>query len=157
MELSSEAQIEWTPDLDDKPTFNVVIIYEDGPTGRRAKHFYDKLIHELEDECEFRLELWNFQVLAVPDFGESAAEAAAQADFVILSSHGKAGLPAEIREWIETWSSLIIDARLALIALVDRSTTRGGTGASTLAYLRSVANRTGIDSFGHAVFSPVTN
>ena len=30
LELWSEAQMEWTPDLDDKSKFKVVVIYEDG-------------------------------------------------------------------------------------------------------------------------------
>jgi hypothetical protein len=152
MELLSEAQIEWTLDLDDKSKFKVVVIYEDGPAGRRAKHFYDKLIHELEDECAFSLQLWSFQVLAIPELRESALESAAQADFVILSLHGKAGLPVDIREWIETWSKLIIGKGPALIALVDKSTTRGGTNASALAYLKGVAKRTEVDFFGHTFF-----
>jgi hypothetical protein len=130
MELLSEAKIEWTLDLDDKSKFNVVVMYEDGPAGRRAKHFYDKLVHELEDECAFSLHLWSFQVLAIPELRESAIESAAQADFVILSLHGKAGLPVDIREWIETWSKLIIGKDLALITLVEKSTTRDGTNAS---------------------------
>jgi hypothetical protein len=155
MRLSPETQIEWNPDLDDMPCFNVVILYEDGPTGRRAKSFYDKFIHELEDECDFNLELWNFQVLGIPEFGESATEAAAQADFVILSLHGKAGLPGEIKEWIETWTGQIIDRSPALVALVDKPNARGGTTASTLAYLSSVANRTGIDFFAHTIFSDI--
>jgi len=152
MELWSEAQIEWTPDLDDRSKFKVVVIYEDGPTGRRAKHFYDKLIHELEDECAFSLQLWNFQVLAIPELRESAVESAAQADFVILSLHGKAGLPVDIREWIETWSKLIVGKGPALIALVDKSTTRGGTNDSALAYLKGVAKRTEVDFFGYTFF-----
>jgi hypothetical protein len=152
MELRSEAPIEWTLDLDDKSKSKVVAIYEDGPTGRRAKHFYDKLIHELEDESAFSLQLWSFQVLAIPELRESAVESAAQADFVILSLHGKAGLPVDIREWIETWSKLIIGKGPALIALVDNSTTRCGTNASALAYLKGVAKRTEVDFFGHTFF-----
>jgi len=152
MELLSEAKIEWALDLDDKSKFNVVVIYEDGPAGRRAKHFYDKLVHELEDECAFSLQLWSFQVLAIPELRESAIESAAQADFVILSLHGKAGIPVDIREWIETWSKLIIGKGSALIALVDKSTTRGGTNASALAYLKGVAKRTEVDFFGHTFF-----
>jgi hypothetical protein len=152
MELLSEAKIEWALDLDDKSKFNVVVIYEDGPAGRRAKHFYDKLVHELEDECAFSLQLWSFQVLAIPELRESAIESAAQADFVILSLHGKAGLPVDIREWIETWSKLIIGKGSALIALVDKSTTRGGTNASALNYLKGVAKRTEVDFFGHTFF-----
>ena len=152
MELLSEAKIEWALDLDDKSKFNVVVIYEDGPAGRRAKHFYDKLVHELEDECAFSLQLWSFQVLAIPELRESAIESAAQADFVILSLHGKAGIPVDIREWIETWSKLIIGKGSALVALVDKSTTRGGTNASALAYLKGVAKRTEVDFFGHTFF-----
>src|SRR4029077_7155950 len=152
MELLSEAKIEWTLDLDDKSKFNVVVMYEDGPAGRRAKHFYDKLVHELEDECAFSLQLWSFQVLAIPELRESAIESAAQADFVILSLHGKAGLPVDIREWIETWSKLIIGKGSALIALVDKSTTRGGTNASALNYLKGIAKRTEVDFFGHTFF-----
>ena len=152
MELLSEAKIEWTLDLDDKSKFNVVVIYEDGPAGRRAKHFYDKLVHELEDECAFSLQLWSFQVLAIPELRESAIESAAQADFVILSLHGKAGRPVDIREWIETWSKLIIGKDLALITLVDKSTVRDGTNASALAYLKGVAKRTEVDFFGHTFF-----
>jgi hypothetical protein len=74
-------------DVDDRPKFNVAIIYEDGAAGKRAKHFYDRVIRELVDECDFSLELWSFQVLAVPQIGNWAAEAAAQADFVIISMH----------------------------------------------------------------------
>ena len=153
MERWPETQIEWTPDRDDWPTFNAVIIYEDGPTGRRAKLFCDKLVRELEDECAFSLQLWSFQILAIPEFRESAADAAAQADLVLLSLHGEVGLPAGVREWIEIWSRQIFDSGPALIAVVDKPTTRGSRNASTLAYLRGVAKRTGVDFFGHTVFS----
>jgi hypothetical protein len=54
------------------------------------------VIRELVDECDFSLELWNFQVLAVPEIGDSAAKAAARADLVILSMHHKAQLPSRL-------------------------------------------------------------
>jgi len=145
------------PEPSDRPKFNVVIIYEDRGTGRRAKYFYENLVHELEGKCDFNLELWNFQVLAISEIGNSAARVAAQADFVILSLHGKAGLPAEIREWIETWSCLIGDSNAALIALADKPQTRDGTAASTLAYLRSLADRAGIDFLPTLFFCRSTN
>jgi hypothetical protein len=40
-------------ELSDRPKFRVVLIYEDQAAGRRAKYFYDNLIHELEEECDF--------------------------------------------------------------------------------------------------------
>ena len=149
MERWSESESEWTPHRDDEPRFKVVIIYEDVPAGRRAKLFYDKLIHALKNECVFSLQLWSFQVLAIPEIRESAADSITQADFVILSLHGKAGLPARMRQWIETWSRQIFDRGPALIALVDKSIAREGQNALTLAYLRGVAQTNRVAFFGH--------
>ena len=144
-------------DVDDRPKLNVAIIYEDGAAGKRAKHFYDRVIRELVDECDFSLELWSFQVLTVPEIGNSATKAAAQADFVILSMHRKAQLSTQTRDWIERWSGLITDSKSALVALLDQPEIRGGTVASTLDYLRKVADRKGISFYTHTIFDLSTN
>jgi hypothetical protein len=58
-----------------------------------------------EERSFFRLSVFlNFQVLAVPEIGNSAAKAAAQADSVILSMHRKTQLSVQTRDWIERWS-----------------------------------------------------
>ena len=67
MENSSYTEAKGALDLDDRPTFSVVIIYQDRDTGRRAKYFYDKMTHEVDEECDFSLELWNFEMLAIPE------------------------------------------------------------------------------------------
>jgi hypothetical protein len=144
-------------DLDGRPKFDVVIIYEDSAAGKRAKHFYDRVIRELVDECDFSLELWNFQVLAVPEIGDSAAKAAARADLVILSMHRKAQLAVQTRDWIERWSGLITDNKPALVALLDQRGMKRGTVASTLDYLRKVADRKGISFYTHTTFGLSTN
>jgi hypothetical protein len=151
MERCPENQSEWTPHRDEEQIFKVVIVYEDVRTGRRAKLFYDKFIHALKNDCVFSLQLWSFRVLAIPEVRESAADSITQADFVILSLHGEAGLPARIRQWIETWSRQISDRGPALIALVDKSVTKDGQNALTLAYLRSVAQTSRAAFFGHAL------
>jgi hypothetical protein len=138
-------------DPDDKPKFNVVMIYEDSISGRRGKLFYEKLVSELGSECDFTLDIWNFEVLAVPQIGDLAARAAAQAELLILSCHGS--IPSEIKDWIERWPGLITHSDPALVALLDEPKTRRGA-SSTLAYLRSVADRNGIDFFMHTSFSP---
>jgi len=120
VKLSSATDAYLGPDLDERPKFNVAIIYEDGAAGKRAKHFYDRVIRALVDECDFSLELWNFRVLAVPEIGNSAAKAAAQADFVIVSMHRKAQLSVQTRDWIERWSGFITDNKSALVALLDQ-------------------------------------
>src|SRR5260370_18626023 len=136
MKLSSATDAYPGPNLDDRPKFNVAIVYEDSGAGKRAKHFYDRVIRELVDECDFSLELWNFQVLAVPEIGNSDAKAAAQADFVILSMHRKAQLAVQTRDWIERWSGLITDNKSALLELLHQRGMKRGTFASTLDYLR---------------------
>ena len=115
------------------------------------------MIRELVDECDFSLELWSFQVLAVPEIGNSAAKAAARADFVILSMHRKAQLSTQTRDWIERWSGLITDNKSALVALLDQPEIRRGTVASTLDYLRKVADRKGISFYTHTIFDLSTN
>jgi hypothetical protein len=145
------------PDLDGRPKFDVVIIYEDSAAGKRAKHFYDRVIRELVDECDFSLEVWNFQVLAVPEIGDSAAKAAARADLVILSMHHKAQLSVQTRDWIQRWSGLVTDSKSALVALFDQRGMKPGTVASTLDYLRKVADRKGISFYTHTTFGLSTN
>ena len=140
-----------------RPIFNVVIIYEDSAAGKRAKHLYDRVIRELADECDFSLKLWNFQVLAISKIANSAAQTAAKADFVILSMHGKAQLSVQTRDWIERWSGLISDNRSALVAMLDQTGMRHGTAASTLDYLRKVADRRGISFYTHTAFGLSTN
>jgi hypothetical protein len=157
MKLSSATDAYPGPDLDGRPKFNVVIIYQDSAAGKRAKHFFDRVIRELVDECDFSLELWNFRVLAVPEIGNSAAKAAARADFVILSMHRKAQLSVQTRDWIERWSGLITDSKSALVALLDQPGMKRGTVASTLDYLRKVADRKGISFYTHTTFGLSTN
>src|SRR6266446_5117940 len=77
----STANIDQTLDPSDRLRFYVVIIYQDISAGRRAKQFYDRVIQGLADPCNFSWELWSFQVLALPEIGNLAAQAAAQADF----------------------------------------------------------------------------
>jgi hypothetical protein len=141
----------------EKPRFSVVIVYEDRLSGVRAKHFYDSLTGEVKEECDFSLQLWNFQVLGSSEIRNSAAQAAARADFVILSLRGKVGLPAEIKGWVETWSRLIANRSAALIVLTNKPRSKACTAASTLTYLESVANRKRIAFFPHTAFSPAKN
>jgi hypothetical protein len=96
------------------------------------------------------LDLWSFPILAISQIGNLASQVAAKADIVILSLRGDAEIPAEIREWIETWSQLIADNDPALVLLVDRHQTSKTCVA--VDYLQVVANKLGIDFFAEAGF-----
>ena len=149
MEPWSESRIQWTSHWAHEPKFKVVIIYEDGSTGKRAKLFYDKLIHQLEGEFVFSLQLWSFQVLAIPEIRKAAANSIAEADLVIFSLRGEAELPPRLRMWIETWPRQIFDRDPMLIALVDKTAARDDRNALTLAYLRDVAQTNRMHFWSH--------
>jgi hypothetical protein len=91
MEHASYAWAKRVLDMGDKPTLRVVIIYRNRNAGCRAKHFYEEIV-----SCDFRLGLWSFQVLAMPQIKKTAAKATAQADLVILSMCRKCQLPPEV-------------------------------------------------------------
>ena len=96
-------------------------------------------------------------MLAVPQIGNSAAKAEAQADLVILSMYRKAQVSVQTRDWIERWSGLMTDSKSALVALLDQPGMKCGTVASTLDYLRKIADRKGISFYTHTTFGLSTN
>jgi hypothetical protein len=139
-------------DMGDKPILHVVIIYQNRTAGYRAKNFYERIVSAFDGACDFRLDLWNFQVLAMPQINKTAAKAAAQADLVILSMCRKRRLPPEVKNWMETWLSLITDTNPAVAALVENHESNYGATTWTLSYLRSVADRYGLSLFTHKTF-----
>jgi hypothetical protein len=98
----------------------------------------------------------NFQVLAAPEIGNSAAKAAAHADSVGLSMYRNAQLSVQTGDWIERWSGLITDTKSALVSLPDQPGMKRGSAASTLDYLRKVTDWKGI-SFTPTPFRLSTN
>jgi hypothetical protein len=139
-------------DIGEKPTLHVVIIYQNRTAGYRAKDFYERIVSAFDGACHFRLDLWNFQVLAMPQINKTAAKAAAQADLVILSMCRKCQLPPEVKNWMETWPSLITNTNPAVAALVENHESNRGAATWTLSYLRSVADRYGLSLFTHKIF-----
>ena len=124
METSTGNGTSLAHELSDRPTLKAVIIYEDRATGIRARSFYENLVYGLKGTYDLSLDLWRFQVLSIPRIGDSAAQVAAQADVVLLSLHGNAGLPPKIREWVETWSRLVADNKPALVVLADNTSSK---------------------------------
>ncbi len=67
-------------ELAKKPTFSIVIVHEDGLTGRRAQHFYNAMIHDVADACDFGSGRWSFRAISIPEIGDLALQLAGQAD-----------------------------------------------------------------------------
>jgi hypothetical protein len=127
--------------------FSILMLYEDFSTGKRAKSTYDYLVEHLGQDCEFRNNMWKFDVLRLPKLKEMAAREAGEADMVIISLHGNDPLPAEIKSWCDLWLELKGDRPAALVALFDQTGITADDPGSPCGYLREVARRGRLDYF----------
>jgi hypothetical protein len=129
-------------DIEVNSVLNVVIVYEDLETGRRAMKTYDYMVEHLGEQCLFANQMWKFDVLAVPKLREMAAKDAAAAEIIIVSGHAGNELPKEVRAWVDQWISYKTHAS-ALVGLF------GSESVSNPArdYLATAAKRAGIEFF----------
>jgi hypothetical protein len=145
----ARAVTKWFPTyfgLRRKPTFKTVVAYEDSETGRHARNVCDYLIKRLAPDCQFIGKMWGFDLLRLPECRELAAKGAANADVVILSSHGEGDLPGHVKAWIELWLQEKGNPQ-ALVALCDRPYVQTGRTWSIQDYLEGVATRGHIPFF----------
>ena len=131
---------------DTKPQFNVVIAYEDFAAGRHAQETCDLLARNLHDELTLDSQMWKFDVLGHPKLREMATIDATEADLIMISTHGEGDLPREVKVWIDEWTNRLCNA-MALVKLTDRSHCGHPEDDIIRTYLRSVAQRTGMDFF----------
>jgi hypothetical protein len=133
------------------PTFNVLIAYEDFETGKQAKKTYDFLVENLGHDCQFSHQMWKFDVLALPKLRELAANDAAAADIIIVSTHGD-DLPQCAKTWIESW--LDRASPLALVSLFDCAAEEAYRTLGVRNYLAEVAHRGKMEFFAQPVDWP---
>src|SRR5260370_4597248 len=68
--------------------FNVVIMYEDFGSGKRAKKGLDYVAEELGNDLEFRHSMWRFDTPQDPKINVLAAPPPSQAEFHLISLPG---------------------------------------------------------------------
>jgi len=122
----------------------MVIIYENAATGKRANHFCEQLIQELDGAALGIKDLWSFKVLDIPHVRRAAAEAASMANVVILALDGHTELPDGIKDWMEKWAGRLVGHSPILIALFGAADVKQEAVASTRAFLGTLAERAGL-------------
>jgi len=106
------------------PQLNMVMIYEDGKAGRRAKQFSDQFLHEVGGHCRCVRNLWSFDALSITRIRNAAAGTAQNANLVILSVSGEHALSPSVERWLDLWIWLIDEANPALVLLFENSNGR---------------------------------
>jgi hypothetical protein len=95
----------------------VLVIYEDAPTRDRAVRLCDALVSKFSPDLEFEFTWWRFKFLSDPDLALQAAQAALEADLILVSVQRTEDLPLEVKAWFERWLSDRQPSEGALVVL----------------------------------------
>jgi len=140
----------WEP----KYPFDLVVAYEDATTRNRAMQLYDHLAQQLLDDYDFQCSWWKLDHLSNPGICEQAADAAAEANMVIVSVRGDHGLPTVFNRWLEGWLSRRGDQKSALVVLLGDKGQPGDQSRRLQSQLQQVARQARMDFFAHAYDLP---
>lgn len=132
--------------------FNVVIMYEDFGTGRRAKKGLDYVAEELGNDLEFRHSMWRLDILQEQKLNAMAAPALAEADLLLISLRVDRQLPAKIRAMIDERLAQTANHECALVALFE--STPSVIRSSVYACLANLARQHRLDFFEQALGDP---
>jgi len=143
----SPAEIDPSPEP--QPKFNIFLAYSDFNTALRGKQLYEQIIKALGHEFNFSVSLWKFDILNVTRLSALASFDAANADMLIISTHGGYDLPSAVKSCVREGLQQKRLAPAALVALLDDEEVSLDHFDSNLAWLRDLANRYHWTFFAH--------
>jgi len=137
-----------TPPLDqaitDKESFNIIVLYDDAPAGKRAHETCNFLRANFANNF-VHYEMWNFGVLRITQVNEQALQNATEADLVIIAISQEKSFEPYIREWFNQWvEAKSPEKKGALIAICP---SHSNTPKSYLTYLQEIAFRADFQFF----------
>ena len=123
--------------------FSVVVVYEDRETRDRVLAVSSHMEAQVGDEVQLKFSWWRFDFLGEPKLAEQAANAASQADMLLVSAHPGRGLPLTFTQWVETWLPKRGYRESVLVALIGSE--RDSADDAATRYLRTIATRARMD------------
>jgi hypothetical protein len=141
----------WAP----KYPFDLLVAYDDVTTRNRALQLCDRLTKKLADDYDFKCTWWKFDHLRDTTLREQAADAAAEANMIILSIHADKELPVAVKAWTETWLARKDHGKRALVTLIDGAQQQGQGFCPVQLYLQKVAHIGGMNFFSQPFDLPI--
>ena len=135
----------------------IVIAYDSYTDGIRAWELSERLASRFRAALGVDLDLWKFDLLRDPNSQVRQASLAAvtRADLVMIAAGGLEHLPADVRDWVESWPPRHGGAWAALVASVGTEA-QGSAGLSPMSnYLRQRAEHAGMEFFSNDKDQPV--
>ena len=128
----------------DVSPLQVVVLYEDIDTGRRAQSLLNRLSNGVDNGLGLIMTLWRFDVLSLPAAVEQAAVEAAAADVVILSAKLKSKLSSADWEWMNRWLNHKEDRPYLFCLMLDPEWDMENAPNPLVAQLRAFTDMAGV-------------
>jgi hypothetical protein len=137
---SSTSELKRTLASQEATELTFAIIYENIEAGCHARDVCDVVTQRLGQNVEYAREMWRFDVLKIRECRELAAQAAAQANVIMIATQSVSELPVDVKAWIELWLREERELQ-ALVGLCHRPDGRIVQNWPLRSYLAGVAER----------------
>jgi len=134
-----------SPEL--SPQFEIVLAYQDLPTGLHARQFLNNVVDHCQLGTEFKLTLWKLELFHLPELCEQAVHAACEAALVVLSLRGDIGVEANTENWLAQWIKRRQGNECALAVLIDCDMQRMDSIGQTLFRLQEMTQQSQVRLF----------
>jgi len=128
-----------------RETWSVTVLYEDTEVRERAMQMCDHLMRQFWSDIEFDFDWWRVGFLEDAILAHQAGSHMADADVLILAMHGAGELPATLTNCLEVGMAERGVRQRAFIALFDDELKRTPAVIRNDLYLRSLAQRHGME------------
>lgn len=125
-----------------KSKWSVIGAYEGAKSRDALVAFCGSLVNRFWADYDFEVLSWSFADLEDSARQQEAVQKASTAEFIVFATDSGKDLPWHVKGWAETWLARRREREGTLAALQARDSQ---TVASTLAYLRQLAHRAGMD------------
>lgn len=123
----------------------MLVLYDDAATRQRAMKVCDHLVHQFWSEVEFKFHWWRTDFLEDDTMAMTAATAAANADFIVVSASPDHELSPFVRNWFEAWIAQREGREGAFVDLTEAGLDSAAHGHHTKSFLRNAARRAAMD------------
>lgn len=135
--------------------FDLLVAYEDRQTRNRALHLYDHLAQQLLEDYDFQCTWWKFGLFSDDVIRRQSADAALDANMVILSLHAAENISTTQTLWLHDWTHRRRHRKAALVTLIAGVNDPEKEAPRMVASLREAARIGGMDFFPHAFGLPL--
>ena len=126
---------------DESVQIHILLVYEDRPTGMRAKHALDRALSQLEVMAEGQVNAWRLDLLNDRKCNAKVTRDARGADILALSIHGNNPLAPQAEASLKKWIGVKRTRPCALVISLDGDSQPVGDLGPALVELCSEAAR----------------